>query len=516
MSSLSHHVRVPPAPLPMLMPTYTRLLSQNELSYFLPSRAYGLNDMMAQLVIRAPPNLISPRRLRIVWAIMRLRHTLLACQVRTEPGRYDSRFEYTPPSSPRKALEEAQDTATIFSDKTGQNLVDAFLDLNSPRRLSAKCISLIDIAKHGPVSPTLEEYHLFVLMIHAVNDGLAVHQHCDMILELMCGSATPSGQHRTDAELMHVLELEWAMRWGQTRLDPIIVPATEDRSPPAASRWQKLAWTVDHQNVKRRAIGGHTLPRVKSNTSRPVTARQVFDLEETAVILDVCRHRHVTLPNAVFALLNIAWIYTAQNHPELGGSSKTLPMMFTPPFLFAGTCPTSQIFLLTSFIPRSLDHGAVFWGRANSAQSQMRGFTRSPMLLSRSQIMAAERGARSKAFARMDDGIPSPPKSTQSQPPPLTPDVPSVALLGVSCLGDLRTVYRREHYPSVQLVDSYAHTRKAKGGILLFTQIFEGRFSTSLGWDAAAFPPGIIEEFFKHYSRGVRDYILGSVVSSKL
>jgi hypothetical protein len=102
------------------MPTYRRTLSPNELyalpprtpflhltfssSYFLPSRAYGLNDMICELphfarprsdappagmTIHAPPALISSLRVRIVWAIMRLRHSLMACRVEMAPGCYD-------------------------------------------------------------------------------------------------------------------------------------------------------------------------------------------------------------------------------------------------------------------------------------------------------------------------------------------------------------------------------------------------------------------------------------------
>lgn len=111
------------------MPTYRRTLSPNELygsspetpvapltyssSYFLPSRAYGLNDMFGQsphvahslsgvanklavrVTIHAPLALISPFRVRIAWAVMRLRHSLMACRVEMAPGCYDdAQFVY--------------------------------------------------------------------------------------------------------------------------------------------------------------------------------------------------------------------------------------------------------------------------------------------------------------------------------------------------------------------------------------------------------------------------------------
>ncbi|KAF8126423.1 hypothetical protein K438DRAFT_2001408 [Mycena galopus ATCC 62051] len=83
------------------MPTYRPTLSPNELSYFLPSRAFGLNDIGNRIVNHAPPSLISPQRVRIVWAILRLRHSLTGCRVEMQLGRYDdAQFALTPSSSP--------------------------------------------------------------------------------------------------------------------------------------------------------------------------------------------------------------------------------------------------------------------------------------------------------------------------------------------------------------------------------------------------------------------------------
>ncbi|KAJ7773433.1 hypothetical protein B0H16DRAFT_1512332 [Mycena metata] len=88
------------------------------------------------------------------------------------------------------------------------------------------------------------------------------------------------------------------------------------------------------------------------------------------------------------------------------------------------------------------------------------------------------------------------------------PTIPSVALMGISHLGDLTSTYRTERYPSIEFVDSVGHSRKAKGGILLFTRSAQGCFSTMLEWDSAAFPPGLVEEFWGHFVGGVHEFVL--------
>lgn len=75
--------------------TYTRTLSDNELSYFLPSRGAGdgVNDMYLHIGFRAKAHLVSPRRVAVAWAIIRLRHPLLAARVTMEEGAYnDAKF----------------------------------------------------------------------------------------------------------------------------------------------------------------------------------------------------------------------------------------------------------------------------------------------------------------------------------------------------------------------------------------------------------------------------------------
>ena len=77
---------------------YERKMGDTELSYYLPSRANGVNDMCVpslslsflnlnfllrylHLGFKAPNHLMTRERVRVVWAILRQRHPLLAATV---------------------------------------------------------------------------------------------------------------------------------------------------------------------------------------------------------------------------------------------------------------------------------------------------------------------------------------------------------------------------------------------------------------------------------------------------
>ena len=79
---------------------YERKMGDTELSYYLPSRANGVNDMCAlpcsytggsldlifvfrylHLGFKAPTRIMERERVRVVWAILRQRHPLLAATV---------------------------------------------------------------------------------------------------------------------------------------------------------------------------------------------------------------------------------------------------------------------------------------------------------------------------------------------------------------------------------------------------------------------------------------------------
>jgi len=91
----------PPPPNDQPEVRYERKMGDTELSYYLPSRANGVNDMWAlfrshapatlsdlffarrylHLGFKAPSHIMERERVRVVWAILRQRHPLLAATV---------------------------------------------------------------------------------------------------------------------------------------------------------------------------------------------------------------------------------------------------------------------------------------------------------------------------------------------------------------------------------------------------------------------------------------------------
>ncbi|KAJ7032734.1 hypothetical protein C8F04DRAFT_645011 [Mycena alexandri] len=509
------------------MPTYRRTLSPNELSYFLPSRAYGLNDMCTRNGIHAPPSLVSPQRLYIVWAIMRLRHSLMACRVDMLPGCYDeAEFVYTPPSSPGQALAEAKAYVRIFDDVSGPELLRRYF--NGPRTLSSDCFSRLDVACHGQVSPGVHEFHFVLMYHHMINDTLAVQQTTHFIFELLAGPATPGGLPRTDNELAKILDHEWRQRWGGARHPhDAIVPATEVRVLGLAqSKFREAAWKVDNQNIQKKFIGGHVFPRTKSPTTNVRLVRAVFDEAQTAAINAKCKAKRVTLANAVFGLCNFAWIRLCAAHPELD-APKDLPMLMYTALSIRRYLPpapplTSYMSLsleyhnvvLPAFLPQAADPHKMFWARSAAAQKQMFKHGHSPLMVRRAMVTNMERGERAKAWARIDDEadgtLPRTPRTVQPQTltPPVPKRAPALALLGISSVGDMAPVYREEAYPLIKLLDAVGAARKAPGGLLVYTRTFLGKFNMALVWEAAPFPPSLIEEFWGYVVDGVHEYVL--------
>ena len=95
--------------------SHERKLGDSELSYYLPGRAAGVNDMCAaplfdmgcqiglpptyarylHLGFRSPERILVWRRVRAVWAVLRMRHPLLASRVQMRDYN-DVRFVYVP------------------------------------------------------------------------------------------------------------------------------------------------------------------------------------------------------------------------------------------------------------------------------------------------------------------------------------------------------------------------------------------------------------------------------------
>nr|GAT46713.1 predicted protein [Mycena chlorophos] len=515
------------------MPTYRRPLSPNELSYFLPSRAYGLNDMFVRITVRAPIGLITPQRLHIVWAMLRLKHSLMASRVEMPTGQYDhAQFVYTPPATAAQAVQEAASSVHLYADMSGPALIDEFL--NGAPKLSASCLSRVDVARQD-YGPGMHEYHFVFMFHHMINDARGVYAISQYALELLGGS-TLTQPPLSDAQLTHALEAEWKRRWSAPPRDPneVLIPSTELRilrSVP--TKLQEVAWKVDQNNVQKRFIGGHAFPRARPASAKTIKTRLIqakFSKEQTAAIFARCKAERVTPQSAVFGLINMAWIRLFSRHPEIP-VSKTLPMlMYTAISLRGYLPPVSDMssfmslalgyhnLVLPSFLPSASSPtslASVFWARSREAQRQMFAYSHSPMLLGRSVVAAQERGERSKAWARFDDeeaGIlprrPAPPKPAVAQQQPAAPKTPSVALVGVSQSGNIDGIFRTERYPLMEFVDLVGGTRKGPGGVLVYTRTVMQQFNMLLLWDAAPFDADLMDEFWRYVVDGMHEYVL--------
>ncbi|KAJ6495388.1 hypothetical protein C8R45DRAFT_823872 [Mycena sanguinolenta] len=490
-------------------------------SYFLPSRADGVNDLFTQVTIHAPQYLVSPMRVHAAWAILRLRHSLMACRVEMQPGRYDeAQFALTPPSSPSQALAEATSSVRMLDNISGAELSRTFL--GGSRALSSECLSRLDVARHGQVSPGIYEFTIMVMFPHMISDGVVLQEYIQIILDLLGGSATPNGLPRTDAELMRILTDEWTQYWGaQRHAQDAIAPATEVRIPGLAqSAFQRAAWTVDHQNIQRRFIGGHVFPRIKSTTTNFRLVQTQFDVSQTKAILAKCKSKGVSVASMDFGLCNLAWIRLCAAHPEIN-APKDLPMLMYTAINFRRHLKPSPLdscmsialdyfnIVLPTFLPTDTVPHKMFWARSRAAQRQLSKYAQSPLVLQRAVVTNRLRGQSAKAWARIDDEANGTlPPAPRTRTPSAPNSVPSLALLGFSHNGNWDQIYRPEAYPAITLIDVTGGAKRQPGGMLLCSWTFLGRLNLPLLWDDAGFPPGLMEEFRRYLMDGVHEYVL--------
>lgn len=62
-------------------PTVQRTLGDTEISYFLPSRTDGVNDMYLHISFSGPTHVVSQHAIIHIWALLRLKHPLIASRV---------------------------------------------------------------------------------------------------------------------------------------------------------------------------------------------------------------------------------------------------------------------------------------------------------------------------------------------------------------------------------------------------------------------------------------------------
>ncbi|KAK0481727.1 hypothetical protein IW261DRAFT_1550776 [Armillaria novae-zelandiae] len=389
---------------------HERRLGDTEASYFLPSRESGVNDMYLHLGFNAPTQYVRRSRVRLVWAILRVRHPLLASRVQVHD--YDDiRFVYIAPASVEEALNDADrnlETRSAVKDE----LIDPYL--NGPRTLSADrlsflIISSVDEGSSLPSPPSTPipsttaphgtnasvNYDILICATHFLGDGMALHQFANDFFSLL-------GSSKDEKELEGVLRTEWETRCNKS--DDLITRFTTSR---------------------RLIKGGHTFPRRSGQPRRTIVPTISIDAERTKKMLKTCKAHGVSISSAYFALCNIAW---ARNHGfEVGSSLRK--MMYSAlnlrPNLNANKALNDSYWylaigyfnvVLPSFFPKNGDVTRTFWHRARSAKEQSTSAAKSPMLIPRSRQMARERGVRARAWGKEDDEkargvwVPPPPK----------------------------------------------------------------------------------------------------------
>ncbi|KAJ7631066.1 hypothetical protein FB45DRAFT_747482 [Roridomyces roridus] len=472
-----------------------RPLGDTEVSYFLPSRESGVNDMYLHLGFRAPPEIMRRNRVSLVWAILRLKHPLLASRVEMHSYK-DIRFVYMTPESVLEALESA-DASLEYRSQTKDDLIDTYL--NGPRTLANERLSYLIISQVEE-----QEFDFLLCATHFLGDGMALHQFANDFFSLLASG-------RADEDLESMLTEEWYGRWGGNKHDSVGVslPASlEERLPPMSpGRFCRAVSRVDYAKSQEKLIGGQSFPRRSGHPRKTVVPTISIDPERTKQILKKCKAQSTSISSAMFAICNIAWARTCN------GSLELPTMMYSAlnlrPVLTASKALNDSYWylcigyfnvVLPSFIPHSgsdAEIEKIFWHRARVAKNQSARAAKSAMLVSRSYEMALERGQRARRFAREDDekalGIwKAPPPS----PPVASNKPPSTALIGLSLLGNLDGTYKHSAFPSVKLHTLTTGSRQRAAGMLLFAYTFVSRLWISLGYDQGGFEPSTVERFW--------------------
>ncbi|KAK6906569.1 hypothetical protein I203_100555 [Kwoniella mangroviensis CBS 8507] len=501
-----------------------RKLSDNEISYYLPSRGDGVNDMYVHHTLLASSSQMSPSRILHIWAYQLLLHPLLSSTVKFEDYE-DMSFVPCRPRNTIEALSIASDRFSFLNDQ--RDIIDTYL--NGPRTLSNYRLGYL-VVKAPTTSISAEakgEYEIMLCATHYLGDGMALHSFMNEFYALLGSDLTTQDISRKISE----------------KLDPeeaVEIPRSlEDRLPPSKS---KLASAVGKEELKRsdaKLIGGQSFGSPKEKLQRHTIVPTIsYDKDKTRVILGNCKKNGVTIAHAVFALCNLAWakrtdsdridpclIYSALNlRPNMLASSSTAKESF-----FHLAVGYFNI-VLPTLIPSTISTEELFWHRARMTKQQTIKAVKSPFVVSRSQNTSIVRRERAVKWAKIDDeeemkarsnpglGLGLDVEATQSEIQPQqkkktpqalqlpTPDntpiipeerkVSQKALMGLSMLGNLDGMYKHSEFPSIQLTSLTTGSRQRQSGLLLFAYTFAGKLWFSLGYDKNGFPAGVVEGFW--------------------
>ncbi|EKM84094.1 hypothetical protein AGABI1DRAFT_104077 [Agaricus bisporus var. burnettii JB137-S8] len=505
--------------------TSQRKLGETETSYYLPSRESGVNDMYLHLGFKASTGRLTPDRFLLVWAILRLRHPLLAARV--ELCAYDDiRFIYDHPKDIEETLRSAQQAMELCS-QTKDELIDNYL--NGQRTLSNDRLSFLILSslqtfslQNGTESENEQEFDLLICAAHYIGDGMALHTFANEFFVLLGGKLNES-------ELRNLLELE-VKQFAKDRKGFILPSTVEDQLPLLSqSKFFKAAAKIDFKLSQRKLVGGQSFPKVHHPLRHTVVPTVSFDPLRTNSILRTCKTNGVSISSALFAICNIAWARTHKKNPEAP------VMMYTAlnlrPYLKAEKALNDSYWflaigyfniILPAFLPQSCDGvRATFWHRAKSAKKQSADAAKHPLIVHRTLEMARERGSRARVWARQDDdraGVTVPsvslPASVSLDNVPVpeclvgSSKAPSTALIGLSMLGNLDGIYKHIDYHGLELHTLTTGSRQRPGGMLLFGYTFVGKLWVSLGYDENGFDKEIVGTFWKNVLSAVDELLM--------
>ncbi|KAG8931902.1 hypothetical protein FRC01_000591, partial [Tulasnella sp. 417] len=252
--------------------TSQRLMGDTELSYYLPSRADGVNDMYLHLGFSAPRRLFAEQRVLAAWALLLLRHPPLAARVIPPPSAaspFDTdysqvKFSYTAPSSPAEALTKASALLHLRKDLSKDELIHQYL--NGDRILGDDKLSCLILSeKASPANQDEAGYDILFCAVHFLGDGMALHRFANEFFTLL--AEVGKGESLTAEDYEELLRKEWEAKWGSAHVTPaaVLPPAVEDSLAHITGNFRKAAVKVDFLNSSRKDVGGHSLPRAKGN-----------------------------------------------------------------------------------------------------------------------------------------------------------------------------------------------------------------------------------------------------------
>lgn len=502
--------------------TQVRGLSDNELSYYLPARDAGVNDMYLHHRFTAPSHKATFTRVLHIWALQLLRHPLLASTIASTGESYDDvRFVHARPANYLDAMKDASarfdfsralpsaSSASTSSSGCNSDIVDTYL--NGPRTLGnaalAKLILVAPALYTPPPSPGRASapdgsYELMLCATHFIGDGMALHT-------LMNDFYTLLGSDKT------VHDLELLIREQLAQPTAVELPKGLEACLPVQTGLQEGAGQVAYDQAESRLIGGQAFPGPKVRKERrTVVPTFAYGPEDTKRILAKCKANGVTIAHAIFALCNIAWT-------RVNGPSADPCMMYSALNLRPNMCPSANTsffhlavgyfnIILPSLLP-PIPTSDLLWHRAQSTKAQTIRAVKSPFLVSRSKETMRIRRERAVRWAGIDDG-----RSKPSDPFVVKRDaivkaekgVAQRALMGVSMLGNLDGMYKHAGYGEVVLTSLQTGSRQRSGGLLLFAYTFQSQLWLSLGYDINGFQEGSIEAFWSEVQMLVGEVML--------